>query len=81
MNKIKTTDSKKNASDQVMYKGTWTDKKYFRAFLFNEKGETQLANSYDEYEKMIASGVWFTDEKIPASKDMRKQKDVIRAAS
>ena len=46
--------------EQVMYNNRFVDKATFRAFVYNFEGE-KLANSYDEYEEMITSGLWFSD--------------------
>lgn len=44
---------------QVLYQGRWVNRNHFRAFVYN--GESQkLANSYDEYSKLIESGLWFS---------------------
>lgn len=59
---------------QIMYLGRWVDKSTFRAFVYNEKGESKLADSYPEYESMIASGIWFPEKPIVSSK-IGKQKD------
>lgn len=47
--------------EQVMYNGRFVDKAHFRAFVYNETGQ-KLANSYDEYEELITSGVWFSEK-------------------
>jgi hypothetical protein len=61
---------------QFQYLGRWVNKENFRAFLYNEKGDQKLANSYNDYESLIASGIWFAS-KPSASQQKRKQKDVI----
>ncbi len=43
---------------QFEYLGRWVDKKHFRAFVYNQI-ENKLAASYEEYERLIASGLWF----------------------
>ena len=60
---------------QFQYLGKWVDKENFRAFLYNEKGEQKLANSYKEYESLTASGLWFASK--PNASKNRKQKNVI----
>jgi hypothetical protein len=69
-NKIK--DSK--PVDQFQYLGRWVDKAHFRAFVYDKKNGQKLANSYNEYESLIASGLWFAS-KEDASKVERKQKN------
>lgn len=72
---------KKQDNSQVFYNGRYVDRKTFRAFVYNEDSQ-QLAKSYEEYEKLIGSGLWFSDkEKAVAKKEVdapkvRKPKDV-----
>lgn len=55
------TKQKETADSQVFYQGRWVSRAHFRAFVYN--GETQkLANSYDEYVRLIESGVWFSSK-------------------
>lgn len=49
----------KNSSGQFNYLGRWVDKEHFRAFVYGLNDQKKLANSYDEYEKLISSGIWF----------------------
>lgn len=44
---------------QFLYLGRWVDKKHFRVFVYNDKGEQKLAESFNDYESLIASGIWF----------------------
>jgi hypothetical protein len=52
--------------DQVLYNGRWVQKKHFRVMVYNASAK-KIVNSYDEYEREIASGLWFAsqDEAIP----------------
>ena len=43
---------------QVFYNDKWVDKDHFRAFVYSTDKQ-KLANSYKEYEDLIASGLWF----------------------
>lgn len=52
---------KKTQEPQVLYLGRWINKSTFRAFVYNEDGE-KLANSYAEYESLIASGLWLAEK-------------------
>lgn len=53
---------KKNQDvSQVLYQGRWVNRDHFRAFVYNEK-EQKIANSYDEYTKLIESGLWFSSK-------------------
>ena len=64
---------------QFQYLGRWINKENFRAFVYNEKCEQKLANSYQEFESLTASGIWFASK--PDASPKRKQKDVIRTDS
>lgn len=65
----------KQNDGQFYYLDRWVDKKSFRAFVYNEKNETKLANSYDEFEHLISSGLWF--EKIPELPQGKRKKNDI----
>ncbi len=68
--------TKKQVTDQFLYKGRWIDKRHFRSFMVNASGEQKLANSYEEYEKMITSGIWFSEkEDIPKVVKVEKPKN------
>ena len=54
--------TKPELSGQFEYLGRWIDKKNFRAFVYGNK-ESVLANSYEEYQKLISSGLWFPTKK------------------
>ena len=62
--------NKSNASDQIFYLGKWVDRKYFRVFVYR-KDEEKLANSAEEFESLIKSGIWF-DSKESIPKENRK---------
>ena len=49
----------KYADNQVYYDGRWVNKENFRVFVYNGL-DKKLANSYDEYCKLIESGIWFS---------------------
>jgi len=50
---------KKKIPEQVFYKDKWVSKEHFRVFVYKE-GAQKLANTYDEYLKLIDSGHWFS---------------------
>ena len=54
-----------DALDQVLYLGRWVPKKYFRVFVHNGI-ESKLANSYDEFSQLIASGLWLDKPFAPS---------------
>jgi hypothetical protein len=43
---------------QVSYMGRWVDRMHFRAFVYSST-EQKVAESYEEFEKLISSGIWF----------------------
>lgn len=45
--------------EQFLYLGRWVNKSTFRAFVYDKEGKQKLANSYDEFEKLTTSGIWF----------------------
>ncbi len=49
---------KNSREGQFEYRGRWVDIKHFRTHVYNEI-ENRLANSYVEYKKLVASGLWF----------------------
>lgn len=60
--KPKTHDENNSHEGQFFYLGRWVDKKHFRVFVYNDKNETKLVNSFNEYESLIASGLWFAEK-------------------
>jgi hypothetical protein len=69
---------KQNKSDvksQIYYLGRWVDREFFRVFVYNKR-EKKLAKNYEEYEELIASGLWFDSvENIPKEDLKRKSKN------
>lgn len=63
--------------DQASYLGRWVDKSSFRAFVYDEKGEQKLAESWNQFESLIASGIWYAT-KSDASRKTEKKKDASR---
>lgn len=60
----KQADMEKNKEliePQFLYLGRWVNKKHFRAFVYNNQGQ-KLANSYEEYEKLVSTGLWFSSK-------------------
>lgn len=56
--------------EQVMYNNRWVDKSTFRAFVYSDN-ECKLANSYSEFESLIATGTWFVSKPEPVFKMKR----------
>lgn len=76
MNQIR--QIKNQQDNQFLYLGRWVNKEHFRAFVYNDKHEQKLANSYQEFESLTQSGVWFASK--PASLPKRKAKDGISSS-
>lgn len=67
---------KANTHDgQFLYCGRWVNKENFRAYVYGGKGEKKLANSYKDFEALIASGEWFTSKPVKDAPQKRKQRD------
>ena len=79
MNKSTKVISINKHEGQFQYLGRWVNKEHFRAFVYNDKGEQKLADSYNEFESLTESGIWFASK--PELSQKRKQKDVIRSDS
>jgi len=66
----------KNSSGQFNYLGRWVDKEHFRAFVYGLNGQKTLADNYDEYEKLISSGIWFDSLETVKKIESLQQKNV-----
>ena len=59
--------------EHVVYLGRTIPKEGFRAFIYSFDNAQKLVESWDEYEKEISSGVWFSSkEAVPAKKSCDK---------
>ncbi len=52
---------------QVMYLGRYVPKEGFRAFIYHADGKKKCVESWNDYQKHIESGCWFS-----TSKDAKK---------
>ena len=71
---------------QFQYLGRWVNKDQFRAYVYNSKGDQKLANSYNEFQEDIASGLWFASKpeglsEVPVSKERKQKYGIIRTES
>lgn len=60
----------------AIYLGQIVDKKYFRTFVYSMNGKKKLVESWDEYERDMSSGLWFSTQedaqkRIPVEKPKR----------
>ena len=57
------------------YLGKIVSKEHFRVFIYSATGQSKLVESWDEYEKHMASGLWFpTREEIKAKEEEPEEK-------
>jgi hypothetical protein len=47
---------------QFNYLGRWVDKSTFRAFVYDREGNEKLADSYEEFESLTSSGIWYAQK-------------------
>lgn len=58
---------------QAIYLGRPVNKNYFRAFVYAANGNKKLVESWDNFEKEMASGLWFaTIEEALESSRLKK---------
>jgi hypothetical protein len=60
----------------AIYLGQIVDKKFFRTFVYSMDGSKKLVESWDEYERHMESGLWFSTQedaksRIPVEKPKR----------
>ena len=61
------------AGEHVIYQGRLIPKAGFRAFIYSYDNSQKLVNSWEEYEKNIATSVWFSTKKdVPSKKPFDK---------
>lgn len=59
----------------VYYNSQSIPKHLFRAFVYNKKGETKLAENWQEFKSMLATGEWFEKKPIAeAATETKKSK-------
>jgi hypothetical protein len=50
------------SENQFLYLDRWVSKDTFRAYVYNNKHDSKLANSYKDYQELLASGLWFPEK-------------------
>lgn len=65
---------------QFEYLGRWVNKNNFRAFVYSSNNDQILAKSYQEFESLLASGLWFACKKEKKASP-EESTDAIRATS
>lgn len=59
--------------EHVLYQGRMVPKQGFRAFVYSFDNKSRVANSWEEYEKLVASGTWFATREKALEKPRRKK--------
>lgn len=62
--------------ETVFYQGRHVSKKGFRAFVYGASGDKALANSWDEFEAKISSGLWHAEEQEALKAPLVTKKDL-----
>lgn len=63
-------------SDRVMYFGREIPKAGFRAWVYGTNDAKMLANSWEQYEELVASGVWFSSKAaVPNAFEPKRNQD------
>lgn len=58
----------------VTYLGRAVPKNPFRVYVYGANNTLKLANSWEEFEKLLLTGLWFaTKEAVPVPKPARKK--------
>ena len=60
----------------AIYLGQIVDKAHFRTFIYGADGAKKLVESWDDYEKHMESGIWFSTQedakaRVPVEKPKR----------
>lgn len=65
----------------AVYLGNIVNKEHFRTFVYAMNGAKKLVESWDEYEKHMESGLWFSTQedaikRVPVERKRREKKVV-----
>ena len=61
-------------SDCFLYCGRMVPKEGFRAYVYAIDGAQKLVNSYQEFEEVVSSGIWFPQKPTDEEKVKPKKK-------
>jgi hypothetical protein len=61
------------AQECVLFDGRMVPIEGFRAFIYTPDGQSKVANSWDEYQEHISSGVWFGSKEEAQGKSKPKK--------
>lgn len=71
-----------HASNEIIYNGKRMLKNHFRAFVYGADNQKKVVNSWDEYEKHVETGIWFSKKNlVPIKKKQRTRKIPIHTDS
>lgn len=48
-----------NIADCVLYQGRMVPREHFRVFVYGANNQKRLASSWEEYEELVKTGLWF----------------------
>lgn len=70
---------KKEVVDQVIYLGRYVNREHFRAWVYDANGDQKLADDFNEFEDLLATGLWFAEKqeaqpKVEIIKSVAKRK-------
>ena len=60
--------------DQFFYQDRWVDKAHFRAYVYDQSGNSKLANNYQQFEDLTTSGLWFASKPQALPSPVKKEK-------
>jgi hypothetical protein len=60
--------------EAVLYNGSMVSKAHFRTYVYGADNQRKLVGSWDEYERAMASGLWFTNASDVMIKPKQKKK-------
>ncbi len=66
--------------DKVEYLGRLVDKLTFRAFVYNRDGSQRLAKSWNEFQELVAGGVWFAQKVEQLIEDAPTKEELVKEA-
>lgn len=61
-------------NEMVKYDNRIVPKQGFRAFVYNVDGQRRMANSWNEFESYVQTGIWFSSKQAALEKQKLKKK-------
>lgn len=63
--------------ETAVYLGRIVDKKHFRAYVYSSIGDTRLVESWDDFESLMKTGLWFASPYEGKPQDLHEDKDFV----